>query len=181
MRRLSLVALLAAACAHAPAGPPLRTVERVDLKRYMGRWWEIATIPMSFQKGCVGVTANYSLRDDGDVKVVNTCRKETLDGPERSATARAWSVDPSDAKLEVQFFWPFHGAYWVIDLDPDYRWAVVGHPSREYLWILSRTPQMDEATYQGILSRLRAQSYDVTKLLRTLQPATPEALPPPRA
>jgi apolipoprotein D and lipocalin family protein len=171
MRPIALAVALLAGCAHAPAGPPLRTVERVDLARYSGKWFEIATIPMSFQKGCTGVTANYTIRPDGDVDVVNTCRKETLDGPERQATAKAWSVDPSNAKLVVRFFWPFTGDYWIIDLDPDYRWAVVGHPSREYLWILSRTPQMDAATYDGILARLRAQSYDTTKLVKTPQPA----------
>ena len=170
MRPIALAVALLAGCAHAPAGPPLRTVDRVDLARYSGKWFEIATIPMSFQKGCTGVTANYTIRPDGDVDVVNTCRKETLDGPERQATAKAWSVDPSNAKLVVRFFWPFTGDYWIIDLDPDYRWAVVGHPSREYLWILSRTPQMDAATYDGILSRLRAQAYDTTKLVRTPQP-----------
>jgi len=169
MRPIPLLAALLAGCAHAPAGPPLRTVERVDLQRYAGRWYEIATIPMSFQKGCVGVTATYTIRQDGDVDVVNTCRKERLDGPERSAQGKAWSVDPSNAKLEVQFFWPFHGAYWVIDLGPDYEYAVVGHPSREYLWILSRTPQMDDRTYEAILDRLRAQGYDLTLLLRTPQ------------
>ncbi len=173
MRRVALLATVLAGCAHTPSGPPLRTVERVDLQRYMGRWYEIATIPMSFQKGCVGVTATYTLRPDGDVDVVNTCRKETLDGPERSATGKAWSVDPSNAKLEVRFFWPFHGSYWVIDLSPDYQWAVVGHPSREYLWILSRTPQMDAVTYEAILGRLRAQAYDTTLLVKTPQlPAT---------
>ncbi len=169
MRLVAFAAALLAGCAHAPAGPPLRTVDRVDLARYAGKWFEIATIPMSFQKGCTGVTATYTLRPDGDVDVVNTCRKETLDGPERQATAKAWSVDPSNAKLVVRFFWPFTGDYWIIDLDPDYRWAVVGHPSREYLWILSRTPTMDEPTYDGILSRLRAQGYDVSKLVKTPQ------------
>jgi apolipoprotein D and lipocalin family protein len=169
MRPLALLAALLAGCAHTPAGPSLQTVERVDLQRYAGKWYEIATIPMSFQKGCVGVTASYTLRKDGDVDVVNTCRKGTLDGPERSVSGKAWAVDPSGAKLEVQFFWPFHGAYWVIDLGPDYEYAVVGHPSREYLWILSRKPQMDDATYEGILSRLRAQAYDLSLLVRTPQ------------
>ena len=169
MRPLALAVALLAGCAHAPSGPPLQTVERVDLSRYAGKWFEIATIPMSFQKGCTGVTATYTIRPDGDVDVVNTCRKETLDGPERQATAKAWSVDPSNAKLVVRFFWPFTGDYWVIDLDPDYRWAVVGHPSREYLWILSRSPQMDAATYDGILARLRAQAYDTTLLVKTPQ------------
>ncbi len=169
MRRLLPLVALLAGCAHTPSGPPLRTVDRVDLTRYMGRWYEIATIPMSFQKGCVGVTATYTLRADGDVDVVNTCRKETLDGEERSADGKAWSVDPSNAKLEVRFFWPFHGSYWIIDLDPDYRWAVVGHPDRKYLWILSRTPQMDPATYDAILGRLRAQEYDTSLLVKTAQ------------
>ena len=169
MRRLALLAAFLAGCAHAPSAPPLGTVERVDLQRYAGKWYEIATIPMSFQKGCVGVTATYTIREDGDVDVVNTCRKEQLDGPERSARGKAWSVDPSNAKLEVRFFWPFHGAYWVIDLGPDYEYAVVGHPSREYLWILSRTPQMDERTYEAILDRLRAQGCDLSLLLRTPQ------------
>lgn len=169
MRRLLPLVALLAGCAHAPSAPPLRTVDRVDLSRYVGRWYEIATIPMSFQKGCVGVTATYTLRADGDVDVVNTCRKETLDGPERSAEGKAWSVDPSNAKLEVRFFWPFHGSYWIIDLDPDYRWAVVGHPDRKYLWILSRTPQMDPATYDAILGRLRAQDYDTSLLVKTAQ------------
>jgi len=170
MRSFVLLASLLAGCAHAPSGPPVRTVEHVDLQRYMGRWYEIATIPMSFQKGCVGVTADYALRKDGDVDVVNTCRPERLDAEPRTATGKAWAVDPSGARLEVQFFWPFHGAYWILDLDPDYRWAVVGNPSREYLWILSRTPQLDDATYQGILERLRAQQYPLTLLVKTPQP-----------
>jgi apolipoprotein D and lipocalin family protein len=169
MRSLAFLAVLLAGCAHAPAGPPLRTVEHVDLQRYMGKWYEIATIPMSFQKGCVGVSADYTLRPDGDVDVVNTCHPERLDAPARTAKGKAWSVDPSGAKLEVRFFWPFHGSYWIIDLDPEYRWAVVGHPSREYLWILSRTPQMDAGTYDGILERLRAQGYDLSLLLKTPQ------------
>src|SRR5512137_1474614 len=101
MRPLAFLAALLAACAHAPAGPSLRTVEKVDLQRYLGRWYEISTIPMSFQKGCVGVTATYALRPDGDVDVVNTCRKERLDGPERSVEGKAWAVDPTNAKLEV--------------------------------------------------------------------------------
>ena len=172
MRSIPLALALLAGCAHAPAGPPLQTVDRVDLNRYAGTWYEIATIPMSFQKGCTGVTATYTLRPDGDVDVLNTCRKERVDGELKTARAKAWSVDPSNAKLEVRFFWPFHGSYWIIDLDPDYRWAVVGHPSREYLWILSRTPRMDDATYDGILSRLRAQSYDLSLLVKTPQPAS---------
>jgi len=163
----TFLALSLSACAH--AGPPLRTVERVDLERYAGTWNEIATIPAGFQKGCVAVTATYSLRPDGKVDVVNRCRKETLDGPERTARGTAWSVDPSNAKLVVQFFWPFRGDYWVIDLGPDYQYAVVGHPGRDYLWILSRTRSLDEATYRGILERIAAQGYDLSRIVRTPQ------------
>lgn len=168
MRTAALALLALSGCAH--PGTPLRTVDRIDLKRYAGTWYEIATIPASFQKGCVGVTATYTLRPDGDVDVVNTCRRESLDGPERSVHGKAWSVDPSNAKLEVQFFWPFHGDYWVIDLGPEYDYSVVGHPSRDYLWILCRKPRMDEVTYQAILERLAAQEYDLARIVRTPQP-----------
>src|SRR3712207_799961 len=97
--------------------PPLRTVESVDLKRYLGKWYEIASYPTRFQKGCHGTTAEYSLKDDGQLKVVNRCFKGSLTGKESVATGRARIKDPkTNAKLEVTFFWPFWGDYWVIDL-----------------------------------------------------------------
>ncbi|MFW7381117.1 MAG: lipocalin family protein [Oligoflexus sp.] len=152
--------------------PELRTVDYVDLNRYLGTWYEIASFPQRFQKGCTGTTANYSLRDDGQIKVLNRCFQDSLDGPEKTASGRARVLDQeTNAKLEVTFFWPFWGDYWVIDLDEDYQYAVVGHPGRDYLWILNREPQMDEATYEGIIERLKAQYYDVSRLQRTLQPA----------
>ncbi|OGD25743.1 MAG: hypothetical protein A2V57_04505 [Candidatus Aminicenantes bacterium RBG_19FT_COMBO_65_30] len=150
---------------------PLEVVPRVDVQRYLGTWYEIATIPQRFQKGCVGVTAHYSLRADGDIDVVNVCRKETLDGKERSVRGKAWIVDrTTNAKLKVRFFWPFAGAYWIIELDKDYEWAVVGHPNRSYLWILSRTPQMESGLYDELLRRIAAKGYDLRKLKKTLQP-----------
>jgi apolipoprotein D and lipocalin family protein len=151
---------------------PLDVVPFVDLQKYLGTWYEIATIPQRFQKGCVGVTAQYSLRKDGDIDVVNTCRQGTLDGKVRTAHAKAWVVDKkTNAKLKVRFFWPFTGAYWVIGLDADYRWAIVGHPDRTYLWILSRSPQMDDALYNELLKLISAKGYELTKIKRTLQPA----------
>ena len=142
----------------------------VDLTRYGGSWYEIASYPQSFQKGCTGTTASYAARDDGEIDVTNRCFLERLDGEEKTANGRARVVDEKTrAKLEVSFFRPFWGDYWVIDLAPDYSYAVVGHPSRDYLWILSRTPTMAPDVYQGILDRLKAQGYELDRLQRTLQ------------
>lgn len=151
--------------------PPPATVPYVDLTRYVGTWYEIASFPQSFQRGRTASTATYTLRADGAVDVLNRCRKGSLDGVEKSAKGRARVVDPTtNARLEVSFLRPFWGAYWIIDLGSDYEFAVVGHPSRDYLWILSRTPTMSATVYDGIIARLRAQGYEVERLKRTAQP-----------
>ncbi len=169
---LLVLAAAGAVAKAAAASKPLDVVPRVDVPRYLGTWYEIATIPQRFQRGCVGVTAHYSLRDDGAIDVVNVCRKDTLDGKERSARGKAWIVDRmTNAKLKVRFFWPFTGAYWIIELDEGYQWAVVGHPERTYYWILSRTPQMDPALYDELIRRAAAKGYDTTKIKKTLQPS----------
>lgn len=180
MRAITLVFanLLLTGCAATTTArlklPPLETVPRVELQRYLGTWYEIASFPQSFQKGCTATTANYALRPDGQIDVLNRCRKNSLDGPEDSAKGRARVVDPTtNSKLEVSFFRPFWGDYWIVDLGPDYEYAVVGHPGRDYLWILSRTPAMEEARYQEIVARLAAQGYETSRLVRTLQPAAP--------
>lgn len=148
--------------------PPLAAVPTVDLSRYLGTWYEIASFPQSFQAGCTATTANYSLRDNGEVEVVNRCMKNA---EESVARGRARIVDTTtNAKLEVSFFGPFWGDYWVIDLGPDYEFAVVGNPSRDYLWILSRTAAMAPEVYEGILTRLKQQNYDVSRLTKTPQP-----------
>ena len=148
--------------------PPLEVVDNVDLKRYLGKWYEIASYPAWFQRGCTASTAEYSLMDDGKIRVVNRCRKDRVDGPVKESKGKAEVVDTTTyAKLKVWFFWPFKGNYWIIDLDPDYRWVVVGEPKRKYLWILSRTPKLDETLYQGLLSRLPEKGYDPAKLNRT--------------
>jgi apolipoprotein D and lipocalin family protein len=151
--------------------PPLQTVPRVDLDRYLGTWYEIASYPQRFQRGCTASRADYALRPDGGIDVVNSCRLDALDGPEKVARGRAKVVDGSaNATLKVSFFRPIWGNYWIIDLADDYSYAVVGHPGRDYLWILSRTRALPDPTYQGILGRLQAVSYDTTRLVRTLQP-----------
>lgn len=176
--RVTAAGLLAAGiCAGigcAASGPPLDVVDYVDLERYAGLWYEIARYPAGFQEGCVGVTAEYRLREDGRVDVINRCLEESFDGPERSVEGVARVVDEqTNAQLKVTFIWPFEGDYYVIDLDEDYQWAVVGEPSREYLWILSRTPTMDEDLYQTLLSRLPEKQYDPAKLQRTPQSPDP--------
>jgi apolipoprotein D and lipocalin family protein len=144
-------------------------VSHVDLSRYIGHWYEIAHFPNWFQKNCFASTATYRLREDGSIDVLNQCRKGAS-GEIESAEGTAWVVDSAtNAKLKVQFLWPFRGDYWIIGLGSAYEYAVVGHPNRDYLWILSRTPQMDEALYNRILERLRQQEYDVTRLIKSRQ------------
>jgi len=146
---------------------PLTTVSSLDLRRYAGRWYEIARYPNRFERSCESdVTADYALRDDGKIGVVNACRK--ADGSRKQSKGYAKVVDVStSAKLKVTFFWPFFGSYWIIDLDSDYRYAVVSEPSRRYLWILSRTPRMESGLYQPILERIRSLGFDPEKLILT--------------
>jgi len=148
----------------------LQTVPYVDLEKYSGKWYEIASLPQRFQKGCNCTTAEYSLTDKGFVIVENKCNKGSINGKQASIKGKAFVVANSgNAKLKVQFFWPFKGKYWIIDLAKDYSYAVVGHPNKKYLWILSRTPRMDEAIYQKIISNIKAQGFDISRIKRTKQ------------
>jgi apolipoprotein D and lipocalin family protein len=166
---LGLALAASASASRADDLPPVRTVPSVDLARYLGTWYEIALFPQRFEKGCTETRATYTLRPDGDIDVVNDC-VDCTSGRHRIAHGRAWVTDrTTNAKLRVRFFWPFSGKYWIIDLGENYEYAVVGHPSRTYLWILCRKPVMDAAVYAGILERLKAASWDVTKLSLTKQ------------
>jgi apolipoprotein D and lipocalin family protein len=169
-----LLGMLGAGCAATTTErlhlPTLRTVAHVDLERYVGTWHEIANFPQSFQRGCTATTATYAIRGDGQIDVVNRCHKGSVDGPEKVARGRARVVDrSSNAKLEVSFFRPFWGDYWIIDLGQSYEYVVVGHPGRDYLWILCRTCTMDDEVYASIVRRLAAQGYDTARLVRTVQ------------
>jgi apolipoprotein D and lipocalin family protein len=150
--------LVLAGCAGKPAAP-LPTVTAVDVPRYMGAWYEIALIPNRFQAVCVADTqARYRVDGDG-VRVWNRCRQ--ADGTITDANGIAKVVDGSNnAKLRVSFFRPFYGDYWVLALDPQYRWVLIGEPGREYGWVLSRTPALDKSTLDGILDRAVALGYD---------------------
>ncbi len=144
--------------------PPTVT-DTLDLQKYAGKWYEIASYPMSFQKDCFCVTADYMLTDKGYVKVFNSCRKGSINGKVKSITGKAFPVKGSNnVKLKVQFFWPFKADYWVIDKAEDYSWAVVSGPSRKYLWILCRKPDMPEGIWKGITDRLQENEFDLGKL-----------------
>ena len=168
-----LVAVTSGCVVHTDNMPPQSTVAQVDLERYMGQWYEIASLPNWFQKGCACTTAEYRLLDDY-VEVKNTCRDGSSQGKVREALGKAWVVDGSSgARLEVSFFWPFKGDYWIIALDPDYQWALVGHPQRKYLWILSRSPKMDAKLVEALLAQARSLGYPVDQINMTDQTCQP--------
>ncbi|CAN5639330.1 hypothetical protein BH11BAC3_BH11BAC3_24130 [soil metagenome] len=148
----------------------LQTVPNVDLGRYAGKWYEIASYPQRFQKGCTCTTAEYTATDKGYIIVENRCNKDSVNGKKSYVKAKAFvEKNSGNAKLKVQFFWPFRGKYWIIDLADDYSYAVVSHPNKKYLWILSRTSTMNETTYQHITNRLLEKGFDLTKLQVTKQ------------
>lgn len=162
-----LIATLAGCATPAKTNRPPATVAFVDLQRYSGEWHEIARYPNWFQRKCTGaVTARYTPRPDGSIEVLNTCRQ--ADGTTESAKGVAKAVpDSGNAKLKVKFAGPFVGDYWIIALDPEYRWSLVGHPSRKYLWILSRDRKIPDALYNRIVFFAISQGYEADKIVRT--------------
>lgn len=176
---LVLPALLLSACASRPV-KPLATVREVDIPRYMGKWHEVARLPMYFQNGCVSSTAEYAIQKDGTVSVVNRCLK---DGQPKAVRGTATVVDAeSKAVFEVRFnewFSAFiprakQGNYFIIWLEDDYSAAAVGLPSRNCLWILSRSPSLPKAKYERIVAHCRSQGFPVEKLI--MEPGQQEAL-----
>ena len=145
-------------------------VRPVDLNRYLGRWYEQGRYEQSFQRGCEGVTADYSLRSDGKIRVLNTCRQGAANGPAKTAEATASVVEGSGgSKLKVTFFWPFEGDYWVLDHAPDYSWSIVGEGSGAYLWLLTRSRTISEERYRQLATRAASFGYDISRLRRTAQ------------
>lgn len=171
MKWLILLTCLLGLGGCAGATPP-STVDHVDLARYAGTWYEIARLPHSFEKGCVGVTATYATRPDGKISVLNRCRVGTLTGELRSINGTARSTNPPrNSKLKVTFFWPFEGDYWILRLNPDYTTAAVGSPNRKTLWILHRQPTMDDSHYHALVESLKAEGFPTQNLERV--PQTP--------
>jgi apolipoprotein D and lipocalin family protein len=172
----ALFGALMAGCSSDPHAP-MSTVSNFEVERYFGQWHQVAAIPAWFQSDCVANTAaDYAIGEDGLIEVVNSC--DTADGSRKKAEARArFLKGPSDGRLEVTFVkvaglwvWPASGDYWIIGLDPEYRWAVVGQPSREFAWILARSRSLDAQTLRNILRILEREAYDTCELLLT----TPE-------
>lgn len=142
----------------------------VELKRYLGNWYEQARYEAGFQKGCEAVTAEYAQKSDGAVVVVNSCHQGGVTGPSKTAEATARVVDGSNgSKLKVTFFWPIQADYWVLDRAPDYSWSIVGEPSGRYLWILTRKQSVSPRQYAALVERAKALGYDVNMLRRTQQ------------
>lgn len=151
---------------------PPQAVDQVDIQRYAGKWYEIAHLPMYFQRKCVSnISAQYTVNADQTIGVLNSCRIEN--GEMISSEGVAYPQNQGNSKLKVSFLptgltWiPFtKGHYWVLRVDPEYKVALVGGPSTKYLWILSREPQLDEATYQSYLDTAKYYGYDITKLIK---------------
>lgn len=172
-RTLFLSTFLIGFLSQSVAQAELPTVPHVDLARYMGTWFEIARFPNSFQTDCVAVQAEYALQENGQVQVINSCRKVSFDGKLSTAKGKAKVVDKkSGSKLKVSFlpFGLFPGNYWIIMLDPNYEWAVVSEPKQKYLWILSRSPRMEDQTLSDIKAYLASLQFDLTQLAMTPQP-----------
>lgn len=169
---------LLSACSSQPvnrtSSAPLPTAATVDLGRYSGRWYEIARLPNRFEKDCEAVTADYARRPDGLISVTNSCRKGAPDGPLKVAKGRARVVDTgSNAKLEVSFFGPFWGDYWILYLTEDYSLSLVGEPSGRYLWVLSRTPALSTERLSQSIEYLQSLGYDTSALYFPKQPPAP--------
>jgi apolipoprotein D and lipocalin family protein len=154
------------------SGQNQQTVQSVDLEKYLGLWYEIASFPASFEKGCRCSTAEYQqVPNRKYILVINKCLKIRRSGSKMSvAKGKAFAVKGSgNARLKVQFLWPFRGDYYIIELDRDYRYVVVGHPHRKYLWILSREPYMGADTYSMLVDRIKEKGYDINRLQKTEQ------------
>jgi apolipoprotein D and lipocalin family protein len=164
---LGAIALAGTSC---NSEPNLEVAPNVDLSRFQGKWYEIASLPRTTQVDCYGTTAFYSRAPDGTYRFVNQCNVESTTGPLRTVTMKATVPNQANpAKLAVEVG-GYSGDYWILDVGSNYEYAVVGHPTRMYLWILSRTPMLDDATLKGVLDRAQARQFNTAKLQYTPQP-----------
>lgn len=172
MREVVFIALLTAEVSPVREGV-VTTIRHLDLNRYMGVWYEIARLDHSFERGLVGVTAEYSFRDDGKIRVINSGYKGSLTGKYKQAEGKAKQLDPTDpGKLKVSFFLSFYSDYYLLELDQEYRWALIGSSNKKYLWILSRTPHLPQDVLEGVLKLAREHGYDPGELIFVEQPVS---------
>lgn len=172
------VLMLMVGCAAFGPKEPLPTVDQVDLERYMGQWYVIANIPYFGERGNVAGRAIYRPRDDGRMDDIYIYRKGNFEAPEKRLEGVAWVIDTdTNAEWKVRFYWPLSFGYHIVGLDDDYQWTMVGHPSRNYAWIMARAPEMDDALYQSLLDRFTALGYDATRLQKV--PQFPEQMGQP--
>ena len=164
MKKIWMVLAAAALLWVAPTeaqNPNLPIVPQLDRARYVGRWYEVAYIPHWFERGCSNTTATYTLAADGRLNVLNECIR---DGKAHQAHGVAWHTGQGrDGEFNVRFFWPFNAPYWVIALDPEYQWAMVGQPSRHSLWILSRKRHLDFTIYKQLIQKADEAMYEAKK------------------
>jgi apolipoprotein D and lipocalin family protein len=177
-RVMVLAGLGAALSACATLSPPPvgnrnvpQPLKSVEIDRYLGRWYELFRYDATFLKDCEAVSADYSLRPNGSIRVLNACHKGAVDGPLKTATGKAKIVDQAtSAKLKVSFFGPFYGDYWILDRDDDYQWAIVGEPSGRYLWVLSRDPMPSKDRNDFLRRRVEELGYDWSLVRETRHP-----------
>jgi apolipoprotein D and lipocalin family protein len=173
MKKIFILLVILIACKQPAMTQPDQTIKSeftFSLDKYLGTWYEIARFDHSFERGLQGVTATYSMRPDGKIKVLNQGYKNSLNGKFKKAVGKAKLLSPGTPRnLLVSFFWIFYAPYNILELDASYNYALIGSNSSDYLWILSRTPQMDENTYQMLVDKAKARGYDTSKLIKVLQ------------
>jgi apolipoprotein D and lipocalin family protein len=170
--------LVLSGCALLAPKEPLPTVESVDLDRYMGQWYVIANIPYFGERGNVAGRAIYRQRDDGRMDDIYIYKKGDFDAPDERLEGVAWVVNErTRAEWKVRFYWPLSFGYYIVGLHADYQWSMVGHPTRNYAWIMAREPTMDEALYARLLARFEALGYDASELQKV--PQLPEQVGEP--
>ena len=166
--RILLLALTAAISACSTV-KPIQTVSQVDLERFMGDWYVIASIPTLFEKGAHNAVESYELNDKGEVLTTFRFRKDAFDGPEKVMRPKGFVRDSSNAVWSMQFIWPFKAEYRIIYLADDYSQTVIGRSKRDYVWIMARSPAIPEADYNKLLNYVEEQGYAVDKLQRVPQ------------
>ena len=170
MNRAAIILLAMMSFLSCKSTQNLSTVPFVDIEKYTGQWYEIARLPNSFEKGLECVSANYTLKKNGKIEVLNKGYSIKEAGKFNTAKGTAWIPNTDfPARLKVSFFWPFAGDYYIISLDDNYAYALVGDPSRKYLWILSRSKNLDHSTYSELLDIALTNGFDTDNIIKVNQ------------